>query len=419
MGARHPSILQRMTRRRLLAGASTLAGSAALTRLAGVQVSAQTEDIPEDTTAQQGLPLSPVGRRSPFVVLGRTFAENTTTTASWSFTPLQNLHGTITPADLHFERHHGGVPIIDPAEHTLLIHGLVDRPLELTLDEIKRFPAVTRQMFLECSGNSLYAYGETAPEDTAQSIHGLTSTSEWVGVPVSTLLAEVGVQPEAAWVLAEGADAAVMTRSIPMEKMMDDALIAYGQNGEPLRPEQGFPIRLFLPGYEGNMQIKWLRRLELGPEPYMTREETSKYTDPMPDGTLRQFTYPMDVKSVITWPSSGHVLPALGPWEVRGIAWSGYGTIERVEVSVDDGNTWEDATLQEPVLPLCHTRFRYMWDWTGDETVIMSRAYDDQGRIQPTREALLEVRGPDYVYHYNAIQPWRIHADGSVTNGYA
>jgi len=407
-----------VSRRRFLAGAGAIAGAVVL----GGAISAQTEqadDVPEDPTKTQGQPLSHVGERSRFVILERTFADNPTTVASWSFTPLQHLYGTITPSDLHFERHHAGVPIIDPRAHRLVIHGLVDRPLEFTVDDIKRFPATTYQMFLECSGNSLYGYQETEPGDTAQSIHGLTSTSEWVGVRVSTLLDEAGLRPEASWVLAEGADAAVMTRSIPIEKMMEDAIIAYGQNGEDLRPEQGYPIRLFLPGWEGNMQIKWLRRLELGDAPYMTREETSKYTDVMPDGSIRQFTYPMEVKSIITWPSSGHVLPGLGPWEARGIAWSGRGRVERVEVSVDGGESWNDAELQEPVLPFCHTRFRYQWAWNGDETVIMSRATDDQGDVQPTRDELIEARGTNYVYHYNAVQPWRIHPDGSVTNGLA
>ena len=416
MGSVRRPALRRLSRRRLLAGASTVAGSLALGNIARAQIPTPSADVPEDPTKEQGLPLSPVGERSRFVILGRTFAANTTTLASWSFTPLQHLHGTITPSDLHFERHHGGVPIISPDDHTLLVHGLVDRPVEFTVADIKRFPAVTLQMFLECSGNSLAQYGETPPEATAQDIHGLTSTSEWIGVPVSTLMAEVGAQPDGAWVLAEGADAAVMTRSIPMEKMMDDAIIAWGQNGEDLRPEQGFPLRLFLPGWEGNMNIKWLRRLEVGAEPFMTREETSKYTDAMADGTIRQFTFPMDVKSVITWPSTGHVLSSLGTWEIRGIAWSGHGRIETVEVSVDGGETWNEAELQGTVLPICHTRFSFLWEWDGAETVIMSRATDETGVVQPTRQQLLDARGANYVYHYNGIQAWRVHPDGSVTN---
>jgi sulfane dehydrogenase subunit SoxC len=220
-------------------------------------------------------------------------------------------------------------------------------------------------------------------------------------------------------VLAEGRDAAVMTRSIPIEKMLDDALIAYAQNGEPIRPEQGYPIRLFLPGWEGNMQIKWLRRLEVGDAPFMTREETSKYTDVMPDASIRQFTYVMEAKSVITWPSAGHVIPALGFWEISGIAWSGNGRIETVEVSTDGGESWNEATLVEPVLPLSHTRFKYGWTWDGQPTTILSRAIDETGYVQPTRQELLDVRGAGYVYHYNGIQSWNVAANGLVTNGYA
>lgn len=414
-----PFSVPRLSRRNLIAGVTAIVGATAMRRLGLAQEPTPTPEASEDPWSVQGAPISPVGERSRFVVLERTFADNPTLTATWSFTPLQHLYGTITPSDLHFERHHGGVPVIDPQEHRLVIHGLVERPVELTVADIKRFPAVTNQMFLECSGNSLYGFTETEPEDTAQSIHGLTSTSEWVGVPVSTLLNEVGVQSDASWVLAEGADAAVMTRSIPMEKMMDDAIIAYAQNGEDLRPEQGYPMRLFLPGWEGNMNIKWLRRLEVGNEAYMTREETSKYTDVMPDGSIRQFTYPMDVKSLITWPSSGHVLPSLGFWEIQGVAWSGHGRIEGVEVSTDGGANWQEAELQDPVLPICHTRFRFGWEWDGQETLIMSRATDEEGAFQPTRDELLEARGANYVYHYNAIQPWLVHEDGSVSNGLA
>lgn len=411
----------RVTRRRLLGMASATVAALGLGKLGQAQTptpgATPTPEVPEDPTSVQGQPLSHVGNRSPFVELERTFEEsNPTNIASWSYTPLQNLYGTITPSYLHFERHHAGVPLIDPNEHRLIIHGLTERAIEFTVEDIKRFPATTRIMFLECSGNSLYGYGETEPEATAQNLHGLTSTSEWVGVPASTLLNEVGVGEDAAWVLAEGADAAVMTRSIPIEKMMDDALIAYGQNGEDLRPEQGYPLRLVLPGWEGNMQIKWLRRLEIGDSPYMTREETSKYTDVMPDADSRQFTFVMEAKSLITNPSSGHVIPARGYREITGIAWSGRGEITVVEVSTDGGETWQEAELDGTVLPISHTRFRFPWEWNGEETVIMSRATDETGYVQPTKQELLDVRGDSYVYHFNAIQPWRIAEDGSVTN---
>jgi len=408
-----------LTRRRFLAAASTVAGGTLLARRGLAQPGPTATPVPATPWAQQGQPLSRVGDRSPFVEIGRTFADNPTDLASWSYTPLQHLDGIITPSALHFERNHAGVPIIDPAEHRLVIHGLVDRPLELTMDDLRRFPGTSRIHFLECSGNSFAGYEGPAPEVSAQDLHGLTSTSDWSGVSVRTLLEEAGVRPEGRWVLAEGADAALMTRSVPIDKMMDDALVAYGQNGEPLRPEQGYPIRLFLPGWEGNANIKWLRRLEVGDAPFMTREETSKYTDLMPDGQARQFTYPMGVKSVITFPSVGHHLPAHGPWEIRGIAWSGRGRIERVEVSTDGGATWEAARLDEPVLPIAHTRFRFPWTWGGDSAVILSRAADDTGAVQPTREELVSVRGEGYVYHFNGIQPWRVNADGTVTNAMA
>jgi sulfane dehydrogenase subunit SoxC len=243
----------RLSRRRLLALTSSAAAALALGQPGSAQSPASgtspSPSSPTDPTKVQGAPISHLGNRSPFVHLERTFADNPTRTASWSLTPLQDLNGIITPSGLHFECHHAGVPTIDPAKHRLLIHGLVDRPMEYTVEDIKRFPSSTRIMFLECSGNSLDAWGTPKPDATAQSLHGLASTSEWTGVPVSTLLKEVGVKPEAKWALAEGADAAVMDRSIPIEKLMSDAFIAYGQNGEDIRPEQDSPMRLMLPGW--------------------------------------------------------------------------------------------------------------------------------------------------------------------------
>jgi sulfane dehydrogenase subunit SoxC len=275
-------------------------------------------------------------------------------------------------------------------------------------------------MFLECSGNSGAGWATGPPTGTAQTLHGLTSTSDWSGVLVSTLMKEVGVQSGASWVLAEGEDAAVMTRSVPIEKLLDDAFIAYGQNGEALRPEQGYPARLLLPGWEGNISIKWLRRLKFGDQPFETREETSKYTDPMPDGSARQFTFAMEAKSTITWPTPRiRVMPAQGPWEVRGIAWSGRGRITRVEVSADGGKTWGDARLVDPVLPIAHTRFLFPWTWNGTDAVLVSRATDETGYVQPTRDELVNARGTGSIYHYNGQQNWRVAADGTITNYYA
>jgi len=298
------------------------------------------------------------------------------------------------------------------------VHGLVDRPTVFTLADLQRFPSVSRIMFLECSGNTSWAEGPAT--STAQSLHGLTSTSDWAGVAVKTLLTEVGVKSGAAWALAEGSDAAVMTRSVPLEKLLDDAIVAWGQNGEALRPEQGYPMRLLLPGWEGNINIKWLRRLELGDEPFMTREETSKYTDPMPDGTARQFTFLMEAKSTITWPTPAvGSLPGRGLLEIRGIAWSGRGKITRVEVSTDGGQSWGEARLEEPVLSIAHTRFRFPWSWAGGEAVLQSRAYDESGYVQPSRAQLIDARGTSSIYHYNGIQSWKIGAEGQVTNVYA
>lgn len=333
-------------------------------------------------------------------------------------TPLEDLHGTITPNGLFFERHHSGVPKIDPAQHRLMIHGLVDRPLLLDMDDVVRFPSISRIAFLECSGNSAAQWKAPAGK-TAQQIHGLVSCAEWTGVALSTVLAEVGVKPEGKWILAEGADAAAMTRSIPMEIAMHDAMLVYSQNGERLRPEQGYPLRLFLPGIEGNMNIKWLRRLKIGAEPFQTREETSKYTDLMPDGQSRQFTFFMDAKSLITSPSGGQALRKKGFHEISGIAWTGRGRIKAVDVSVDGGRNWREAALQEPVLPKALTRFRLPWNWDGSPAVIQSRAVDETGYVQPTRDQLIARRGLNSLYHYNGIQSWKIAAEGGVSNVFA
>lgn len=422
---RAPSAWSGISRRAFLTGAAGAGGALFLSRLA--PVSAQTpvlsEDditVPDDPTAVQGMRLSQRGLRSPFVHVQREINDPDAPlgTAGWTFTPLQDLDGTITPSDLHFERHHAGVTMIDPAEHRLLVHGMVQRPMEFTLWDLLRMPQESHVYFVECSGNSLDGYPGGDEDSTAQNIHGLVSTSEWVGVPVRDLIERVGLDPASTWALFEGADAAVMTRSVPVEKLQEDALIALYQNGEPIRPAQGYPMRLVLPGWEGNMQIKWLRRIEFGDAPFHTKEETRHYTDRMADGRARQFTFVMEAKSVITKPSPGRGLGGPGPHLISGIAWSGRGRIERVEVSTDGGQTWEDAQLLGEVLPLSTVRFHFPWEWDGQEAMLMSRATDETGYLQPTREELLEVRGPDYTYHYNGIQSWRLHPDGTLTNGY-
>lgn len=394
-------------------GRRTLLSGIALSAMALVQtacgktmqalVPAEPPNIP-DPTKFVGPLAGEVGTRSPFEKLVKKPSDIS------SRSPLQDFYGTITPSDLHFERHHAGVPAIDPQRYELLIHGMVDKPMVFTLADLKRFPSVSRICFLECSGNF-----RTGKENmTAQEVCGLTSQSEWTGVLLSTLFREVGVKPGASWFLAEGSDAAVMTRSIPVKKGWKDAIIAYAQNGEALRPEQGYPARLFLLGWEGNASVKWLRRIELSDQPYMTREETSKYTENIKDGKIRQFSFDMDARSIITFPSYPKQVEK-GWIEIRGIAWSGWGKIARVEVSTNAGKTWNVAQLQDPVLDKAHTGFRHLWNWDGAETEIMSRAIDETGYTQPTLTQLVEARGSDMGgYHLNPITAWQIKNDGRV-----
>lgn len=343
---------------------------------------------------------------------------NTEVNAAWSFTPLQDLHGTMTPNSLFFERHHAGIPDIDPTVHRLMVHGMVNRPVIYTVEDIKHFPSKSVIHFLECSGNSLYEWSEEGMADDVQVGFGLVSQTEWTGVPLKTILNEAGVDSNATWILAEGADAAAMTRSIPIEKAMDDALLAYAMNGEALRPSAGYPLRLILPGWEGNMNIKWLRRIKVGDGPWETREETSKYTDLMPDGTARQYTFLMEAKSVITSPSGGQRIANSGFCEISGIAWSGNGRITRVDVSTDGGETWEEAELQDPVLPIAQTRFRLPWNWEGQTARLQSRAVDETGYVQPTMEQLIDVRGANSVYHMNGIKTWAVDESGEVTSAW-
>jgi sulfane dehydrogenase subunit SoxC len=310
------------------------------------------------------------------------------------------------------------VPDIDPHKHHLLIHGLVERPLILTMDEIKRLPSISRIYFIECAGNTLWEWAKPT-QPGVQGTHGLTSCAEWTGVPLALLLREAGVQKGATWILAEGADATGNERSIPLAKAMDDILVAYGQNGEALRPENGYPLRLLTPGWEGNTNVKWLRRITVVDRPYMTRMESAAHTGLMPDGKARQFMFVMEAKSVITFPSAGQRLPGSGFYEITGLAWSGRGRVRRVEISTDGGRTWRPATLQEPVLRLAHTRFRFPWRWDGREAVLQSRCTDETGYVQPTRADLVRIRGLNSVYCNNAIQSWKVMADGSIHNVHA
>jgi sulfane dehydrogenase subunit SoxC len=336
-----------------------------------------------------------------------------------SRTPLHLLEGTLTPAGLHFERHHNGVPDIDPSRHELLIHGMVKQPLAFSLETLMRYPMETRVHFVECAGNS-GIYGAPQPAQiTAGEINGLLSCSEWTGVRLSALLAEAGVSKQAKWVIAEGADAAAMSRSIPLEKCLDDAMVVFYQNGEAIRPEQGFPMRLLLPGFEGNMNVKWLRRLNVTDVPVDARDETSHYTELMPDGKARQFMFMQGAKSVIVKPSFGMAMKGPGVYEISGLAWSGAGRISKVEISADGGKTWAAAALTEPLLSKALTRFRLPWHWNGSPSVLMSRATDEKGGGQPTRASWVAQYAPGQGYHFNGVQSWSVEADGTVKNVYA
>ncbi|MEP7345710.1 MAG: sulfite dehydrogenase [Gemmatimonadaceae bacterium] len=415
----------RISRRALLAGAGTavagtiIAGTASLgsAQSSGAATLPQATPapvVPLDPTAAPGAPTSAMSARSPFVTMAR---NPVGAIAGSSQSPIHLFSGSITPIDLQFERHHAGVPTIDPARHQLLIHGKVERPLAFTLDDLQRFPSVTRIHFLECSGNGRGAYRTPKAELSPQQVDGLLSNAEWTGVPLKFLLNEVGVGAGATWVLAEGSDAARLSRSVPLDKLMDDALVAYAQNGEPLRPSGGFPMRLLLPGWEGNANVKWLRRLELIDQPNMSRDETSKYTDPLPNDTARQFSFVLDAKSIITSPAFPGAIPGKGWIRVNGVAWSGRGRIAAVDVSTDGGSSWTSATLQDAVLPKSLTRFELMWEWNGSPARLMSRAVDETGYVQPTYEEFKAARGPGTDYHYNYIRTWVVAPDGHVTYG--
>jgi sulfane dehydrogenase subunit SoxC len=336
--------------------------------------------------------------------------------SSVAFTPLQNLFGIITPSGLHFERHHAGVPEVDPHQHRLMIHGLVSNPRTYSMDDIVRFPSVSRIHFIECGANTGMEWSRVAVP-TVQYSHGMLSCSEWTGVLLSTLLDEVGIdRRKARFVLAEGADGASLTRTVPLASALDDVIVAYAQNGEMLRPEQGYPLRLVVPGIQGVSSVKWLRRIEVGDQPWNTREESLHYVDLMPDGIHRQYTWIQEAKSVITAPSGGQVLLDRGYHEITGLAWSGRGKIRRVDVSTDGGRNWRAARLSDPVLAKALTRFRADWSWDGGPALLQSRAIDETGYVQPMIRQLRAVRGTRSIYHNNAIQTWRVDATGEVSN---
>lgn len=336
--------------------------------------------------------------------------------ASVSFTPLQGMFGIITPNGLHFERHHQGWWDIDPRQHRLMINGLVREARVFTMDDLMRLPSVSRIHFLECGANSGMEWSNVAVP-SVQYTHGMLACSEFTGVALSTLLDLCGADhANGRYVLAEGADGSSMTRTLSMERALDDVLVAWGMNGEMLRPENGYPLRLVVPGVQGVSWVKYLRRIEVGDRPYHAKDESLHYVDLMPDGRHRQFTSIQEVKSVITTPSGGQVLLDKGYYNVTGLAWSGRGRIRRVDVSTDGGANWRTARLENPVLPKALTRFNIDWTWDGSPAILQSRATDETGQVQPKIAQLRAVRGTRSIYHNNAIQSWKVADSGEVFN---
>jgi len=411
----------RQSRRGFLATAGGLAASAlAPAARADGNPANQPPNVPEWTRSLgEGVAVRPYGKPSKFEkdVIRRDVEWLTASReSSVSFTPLHELEGIITPNGLCFERHHGGMADIDPADHRLMIHGLVERPLSLTLDELKRYPRVNRIHFMECAANSGMEW-RGAQLNGCQFTHGMVHCVQYTGVSLRTLLEEVGVKSNGKWLLVEGADAAAMDRSLPIEKALDDCMIAYKMNGEALYPEQGYPMRLVVPGWQGNLWVKWLRRIKVGDQPWQTREETSKYTDLLPNGKARRFTWVMDAKSVITNPSpQAPIKHGKGFTVLSGLAWSGNGKVKRVDISLDGGRNWWPARLDGPVLDKALTRFYYEFDWNGQPLLLQSRAQDETGYVQPSKAELRKVRGYNSIYHNNGIQTWHVQANGEVEN---
>jgi len=339
--------------------------------------------------------------------------------ASVAMCPIHEIQdGIIVPNGLFFDRSHGGVATIDPNKYRLMIHGLVEKPIVLTLEQLKRYPSESRIHFIECPANGSAEW--RGPQfNSIQFTKGMMSSAEWTGVKLSVILEDLGLKPEAKWMLAEGSDNSHMARTIPVEKALDDAMLVWGQNGEALRPEQGYPVRLLVPGWEGNLNVKWLRRLEFGDKPWHAKEETSKYTMLQPSGKAIQYFWPMEVNSIITSPCPEK------PWtdlkkgdmvEIQGLAWSGMGTITHVDISLDGGDTWVEANLKGLVLPKSWTRFSYIIKWEGKDMVIASRATDDAGVTQPTINQEVGKVGVEGVYHRNAICSWEVKSNGEVNN---
>jgi sulfane dehydrogenase subunit SoxC len=413
------------SRRGFLKKSAALAGLAlGAPAAASAQAPAPHADMPSTDPKELAKELIAYGERSHFVKSVRVPVAERMSPDMFGLTfhvltPLQDSVGIITPSSLHYVATHRGsfVPDLDPSAHTFMLHGMIDRPLVFTMDELKRLPSVSRIHFIECLGNRAQARHKTVQET-----HGLTSCAEWTGVSLSLLLKEAGVQKGASWIVAEGAEEVKGSSSIPLGKAMDDCFVAYAMNGEAIRPQQGFPLRLVVPGFEGIHQIKYLRRIKVVDRYYMTYDD---YGHIQPDARAAALTSQIGPKSVITFPSGGQQLMGPGFYQITGLAWSGGGAVRKVEISTDDGQTWRAAELQSPVYRIAHTRFGLNWKWDGRECAIMSRCTDELGTVQPTRaesakywkkplDASFRVPGND-----NTVQPWRIMTDGSVRNGLA
>jgi sulfane dehydrogenase subunit SoxC len=414
-----------MSRRLLLGRGAAMAGAVTFANSAGA------EPLKDDEWSRaQGVTSKEADPRSRFEdKVKRTLSNpNGEPRTQHARTPHQYLNGTVTPNHLHFTIVHTGAPDIDPAQHKLVIHGLVKQPLIFTLDKLARYPMESRMAFVECGGNSAPMYSPEPVQATVQQIHGLVSNAEWTGVRLSTLLDEAGVDPRGKWIIAEGADMSALSRSIPLKKAMDDAMIALYQNGERIMPGNGYPMRLMLPGFEGNMNVKWLRRIQVTDQPAMTFHESRNYSPTLPDGKAYKFYFINEVKSFITQPSFGTSLKEPGYYEISGVAYSGTGRIQRVAVTADGGKTWADAALQGPVNPKAFTRFHIPWKWDGSPAVIASRAWDEAGNVQPLRSEFVALRGQTKEpvknllgfpnQHYNSLTSWGVASNGEISHVY-
>src|ERR1700758_60061 len=416
-------------RRALLGRGMTLAGALGA---AGTITGAAAEPLTDAPwSLEVGQPFSPVQARSPFEKDVNRALSNPTGEfrTSHARTPHHLLGGTVTPNALHFSINHGGVPNIDPAAHKLVIHGMVRRPLEFTLESLSPYPLATRMAFVECAGNSAPMFAREPLQTTVQMLHGLVSNAEWTGVPLSMLLDEAGIDPTAKWLGAEGADAQFLDRSVPVKKAYDDALIAIYQNGEHLMPGNGYPMRLLLPGYQGNMNVKYLRRIKVIDQPAYSYFETKNYSQILPGGKTWRFHFLMEVKSFITQPSLGSNLKEKGYYTISGVAYSGVGRVSKVLVSADGGKSWAEAALQAPIHDKAFTRFVMPWRWNGRPAVLQSRAYDDGGNVQPLRTEFVAMRGeaskpvPSPLgfpnQHYNSLTSWAVDSQGEIKHVYA